>query len=190
MTNIVIQGNASGTGTTTLQTGNTNSNLSLTLPIADGTAGQAVTTNGSGVLGFASVVVPGGALDTPSSGTLSSCTVDGTDAVGFRNIPQNSQSAAYTLVLADAGKHIFHPAADNNARTFTIPANSSVAYPIGTALTFINMAAANVTIAITTDTLTLSPAGTTGSRTLATNGSATCIKISATEWLISGSGLT
>lgn len=129
-------------------------------------------------------------LGTPSSGTLSSCTVDGTDAVGFRNIPQNSQSAAYTLVLADAGKHIFHPVGDNNARTFTIPANSSVAYPIGTAITFINMAVANVTIAITTDTLVLSSAGTTGSRTLATNGSATCIKITSTSWLISGSGLT
>jgi len=132
----------------------------------------------------------GGPLGTPSSGTLSSCTVDGTDAVGFRNVPQNSQSAAYTLVLADSGKQIFHPVGDNNARTFTIPANSSVAYPIGTALTFINMAVANVTIAITTDTLTLSPAGTAGSRTLATNGSATCIKITSTQWLISGSGLT
>ena len=129
-------------------------------------------------------------LGTPTSGTLSNCTVDGTDAVGFRNIPQNSQSAAYTLVLADSGKHIFHPVGDNNARTFTIPANSSVAYPIGTALTFINMAAAAVTIAITTDTLTLSSAGTTGSRTLAQYGSATCIKITSTSWLISGSGLT
>jgi hypothetical protein len=129
-------------------------------------------------------------LGTPTSGTLSNCTVDGTDAVGFRNIPQNSQSANYTLVLADSGKHIFHPVGDNNARTFTIPANSSVAYPIGTAITFINMAVANVTIAITTDTLVLSSAGTTGSRTLATNGSATCIKITSTSWLISGSGLT
>jgi hypothetical protein len=135
-------------------------------------------------------IAPSGALGTPSSGTLSSCTVDGTNEVGFKNIPQNSQSAAYTLVLADAGKHIFHPVGDNNARTFTIPANSSVAYPIGTAITFINMAVANVTIAITTDTLVLSAAGTTGSRTLATNGSATCIKITSTSWLISGSGLT
>jgi hypothetical protein len=130
-------------------------------------------------------------LGTPSSGTLSSCTVDGTDAVGFRNIPQNSQSTAYTLVLADSGKHIFHPSADTTARTFTIPANSSVAYPIGTAITFINQNGAGVvTIAITTDTMRLSPAGTTGSRTLAANGSATCIKVTSTEWLISGSGLT
>ena len=129
-------------------------------------------------------------LGTPASGTLSSCTVDGTNEVGFKNIPQNSQSAAYTLVLADAGKHIFHPSTDANARTFTIPANSSVAYPIGTAITFINMTSQVVTIAITTDTMYLSAAGTTGSRTLAQYGSATAIKMTSTTWLISGSGLT
>jgi hypothetical protein len=163
----------------------------LATPSSANLASAVTDETGSGSLVFATsptLVTP--VLGTPTSGTLSNCTVDGTDSVGFRNIPQNSQSAAYTLVLADAGKHIFHPVGDNNARTFTIPANSSVAYPIGTAITFINMAVANVTIAITTDTLTLSSAGTTGSRTLATNGSATCIKITSTQWLISGSGLT
>ena len=157
------------------------------------TVDNVVTTTGTQTLTnktFTSPTLTTPAIGTPASGTLSNCTVDGTDAVGFRNIPQNSQSAAYTLVLADNGKHIFHPVGDNNARTFTIPANSSVAYPIGTAITFINMAAAAVTIAITTDTLTLSPAGTAGSRTLAQYGSATCIKITSTSWLISGSGLT
>jgi hypothetical protein len=141
---------------------------------------------GSGVPTFTSTP----ALGTPASGTLSSCTVDGTDAVGFRNMPQNSQSANYTLVLADSGKHIFHPSSDANARTFTIPANSSVAYPIGTALTFINMTSQVVTIAITTDTMYLSSVGTTGSRSLAQYGSATAIKMTSTTWLISGSGLT
>ena len=129
-------------------------------------------------------------LGTPSSGTLSSCTVDGTDAVGFRNIPINSNSAAYTAVLADSGKVIYHPDTDANARTFTIPANASVAYALGTAITFINMTAAVVTIAITTDTMYLSSAGTTGSRSLARYGSATAIKMTSTTWLISGSGLT
>ena len=129
-------------------------------------------------------------LGTPTSGTLSNCTVDGTDAVGFRNIPQNSQSAAYTLVLADAGKHIFHPSGDANARTYTIPANSSVAYPIGTAVTFVNMTSQVVTIAITSDTMYLAKDGTTGSRSLAQYGSATALKITSTTWLISGSALT
>lgn len=70
------------------------------------------------------------ALGTPTSGTLTNCTADGTNAVGFKEIPQNSQSAAYTLVLTDSGKHILHPSADTTARIFTIPANGSVAYPI------------------------------------------------------------
>jgi hypothetical protein len=135
-------------------------------------------------------VAPGGALGTPSSGTLSNCTVDGTDAVGFRNAPVNSQSAAYTLVLADAGKVILHPSTDANARTFTIPANASVAYAVGTVLTFVNMTSQVVTIAITSDTLYLAGTGTTGSRSLAQYGMATAVKITSTTWLINGSGLT
>jgi len=135
-------------------------------------------------------VAPGGALSTPSSGTLSNCTVDGTDSVGFRNAPVNSQSTAYTLVLADAGKVILHPSTDANARTFTIPANGSVAYPIGTVLTFVNMTSQVVTIAITTDTLYLSSTGTTGSRSLAQYGMATAVKLTSTTWIINGSGLT
>jgi hypothetical protein len=36
----------------------------------------------------------------------------------------------------------------------------------------------------------LAGAGTTGSRTLAANGIATAIKLTSTEWIISGTGLT
>ena len=135
-------------------------------------------------------VAPGGALGTPSSGTLSSCTVDGTNGVGYINIPQNSQSAAYTLVAADAGKHIFHPSSDTTARTFTIPANGSVAYPIGTAISFVNMTSQVVSIAITTDTMYLAGTGTTGTRSLAQYGTATALKMTSTTWIISGAGLT
>jgi hypothetical protein len=145
---------------------------------------------GSGLLVFATsptLVTP--VLGTPSSGTLSSCTVDGTDAVGFRNTPVNSQSAAYTLVLADSGKTIFHPVADDNARTFTIPANSSVAYPVGTVISFVNLQN-TVTIAITTDTMYLANDGDTGNRTLAEYGMASAMKVASTTWIISGSGLT
>lgn len=109
----------------------------------------------------------------------------------IRDVPQNSQSGAYTLVATDAGKHIFHPSADVTGRTWTIPANSTVPFRIGTQVTFINQASAGtITIAITTDTMRLSPGGTTGSRTLAANGIATATKVTATEWIISGSGLT
>jgi hypothetical protein len=130
------------------------------------------------------------ALGTPSSGTLSSCTVDGTNGVGYLNIPQNSQSAAYTTVLADSGKCIFHPSTDANARTFTIPANGTVAYPIGTVIQFCNMTSQVVTIAITTDTMYLAGTGTTGSRSLAIYGVANAMKMTSTTWIITGSGLT
>jgi hypothetical protein len=177
-----------GTGITSFGTGvatflGTPSSANLASAVTDET--------GSGLLVFATsptLVTP--VLGTPSSGTLSGCTVDGTDAVGFRNTPVNSQSADYTLVLADSGKTIFHPAADNTARTFTIPANSSVAYAVGTVLTFVNLAAADVTIAITTDTMYLAGPGTTGSRTLAEYGIASAVKLASTDWLISGNGLT
>ena len=124
-------------------------------------------------------------------GTTGKLLKNGVTVAAIQRIEQNSQSAAYTLVIGDAAKHIFHPSADTTARTWTIPANSSVAFPIGTAVTFINQNAAGViTIAITTDTMRLAGAGTTGSRTLAANGIATAIKVTATEWLISGTGLT
>jgi hypothetical protein len=135
-------------------------------------------------------VAPGGALGTPTSGTLANCTVDGTNSVGYLNVPVNSQSAAYTTVAGDAGKIIFHPSTDANARTFTIPANSSVAYVIGTVLTFINMTSQVVTIAITTDTIYLAGTGTTGNRSLAQYGIATAVKMTSTTWLISGNGVT
>lgn len=174
--------------------------ISGTLPVANGGTGATTLTGlvkGNGVSAFTAAsagtdyLAPSGALGTPSSGTLTNCTADGTNAVGFKTVPQNSKSADYTLVLADSGKHILHPSADTTARTFTIPANSSVAYPIGTALTFVNQNAGGVvTIAITTDTMRLAGAGTTGSRTLAANGIATALKLTATEWLISGTNLT
>ena len=182
-----------------------NNPAGLKYPTVDGTVNQALTTNGSGVLSWSSflpttggtmtgniVFNSGQPLGTPSSGTLSSCTVDGTNGVGYINIPQNSQSAAYTLVAADAGKHIFHPSTDATARTFTIPANSSVAYPIGTAISFVNMTSQVVSIAITTDTMYLAGASTstTGTRSLAIYGTATALKIASTTWIISGAGLT
>jgi hypothetical protein len=109
--------------------------------------------------------------------------------LGINGIQQNSKSAAYTTVLSDANKHIYHPSSDNNARTFTIDSNANVAYDIGTAITFVNEIN-TVTISITADTLTLAGSGSTGSRTLAANGIATALKVASTKWVISGTGLT
>lgn len=107
------------------------------------------------------------------------------NASGYLEVVQNAQNAGYTLVASDAGKQIYF----NTAGVFTIPSNASVAFPIGTAVTFVNMGAAS-TIAITSDTMYLAGLGTTGTRTLATYGLATALKMTATTWIISGSGLT
>lgn len=112
--------------------------------------------------------------------------------VGTRNIPINSQSTNYTLVAADSGGCIYHPTSDTTARTWTIPSNASVAYPVGTAITFDNdIGAGVITISINSDTLVwVGEAGGIGSRTLASGGQATAVKVQSTRWRISGSGLT
>ena len=60
MSNIVVKGNTSGSGTTTLQSANTGSSTTFTLPGTDGTNGQAITTDGSGNLGFSNVGISTG----------------------------------------------------------------------------------------------------------------------------------
>jgi len=111
-------------------------------------------------------------------------------SLGFRGLPQTSPGGNYTGVLSDAGKSIIM----GNAQTFTIPANASVAYPVGTTLTIINGATGagqNAFVTITSDTMYLAnTSGTTGSRTLAPLGIATAIKTTSTVWVISGNGLS
>lgn len=135
----------------------------------------ATTIPGTGVAAF---------LATPSGANFNSMI-----AAGGIPIVQNSQSTAYVTVLADGGGEILHPTADNNPRTFTIAANASVAYAVGTVITFVNQIN-TLTIAINSDTLQLAGTGTTGSRTLAAGGIATATKIATTLWYISGPGLT
>ena len=97
--------------------------------------------------------------------------------------PQLIKSANYTLTLADAGYQIFHPASDTAARTFTIPANASVAYSIGTVLVFVNpLGAQQLTVAINLDTL-IDTLGVTGPKRVAANNILTALKITATSWM-------
>ena len=107
--------------------------------------------------------------------------------VGYRDAPLNSKTTGYTLIASDAGKSIVM---NGSSVTLTIPANSAVPFPTGTVFIVINVNSSALSIAITSDTLTLVNSTTTGTRTLAQNGVATCIKIGATSWLISGAGLT
>jgi hypothetical protein len=128
----------------------------------------------------------------PSTGTLSaSGVIANGQTVGYLGIPINSQSANYLTVAGDAGYSILRPSTDTGARTFTIAAASSVNYAVGTAISFENMSTSAVSIAISgVDVMYLGGTGTTGTRSLATYGTATAHKIDTNHWIITGAGLT
>jgi hypothetical protein len=108
--------------------------------------------------------------------------------VGWRDEPQNAQTGGYSLVLADRGKMIYYTGA--GGVTLTIPANASVAFPIGTIIRIINNSGGNLSIAITTDTLNWLPSFTAGTRTLASRGFCNIEKVTATSWIITGTSLS
>ncbi len=107
------------------------------------------------------------------------------DLVAVEPILQNVQNGNYTLVLGDAPKHIYK-ASGGSGETITIPANASVAFPIGTAIAIVNQGGGTLSIAITSDVMQLEGVGTTGTRTLADDGIATILKVTATLWMIAG----
>jgi hypothetical protein len=140
----------------------------------------------------ANVVTATTLVGNTNAATITGTVGDGTTTtaargVGYMGLPQSNAATtgSYGVVAADAGEHIY----TTGNRTVTIPANSNVAFPIGSTLVFIN-GNATLTIAITSDTMNLSVIGTTGSRTLAPYGMATAIKVASTTWIISGNGLT
>lgn len=93
-----------------------------------------------------------------------------------------NKTGNYTMVLADAGKCITMNSGSNY--TLTIPANGSVAYPIGTTLTFVRLGSGTLTIAITSDTLSSKD----GNKKIAGQyASATAIKTASTTWVLIGS---
>jgi hypothetical protein len=187
-----------GTGVTT-KTGTGDVVLSTTPTLVTPVLGVATATSVNKVALTAPAT--GATLTIADGKTLTasnSITLAGTDAttmtfppasasIGYLNIPQNAQNVDYTLVAADAGKHIY---ITTGSKTYTIPANASVAYPIGTVIEFVKTGSGTLTIAITSDTLTLAGAGTTGSRSLAQHGWARALKVDTTSWLIDGTNLT
>jgi len=233
MSNLKIQGNASGTGTTTLQSGNTNSSFSLALPIADGTANQALVTDGAGVLSFASTgsgdvvgpassvdselalfnsttgklikrasltglvkatsgvasaatagtdfVAPSGALGTPSSGTLTNCTVDGTNPIGYRDLPAvGTKTSSYSLAVGDVGKYV----QVGTSGSITIP---DATFAEGDAISIFNNTSGNITITCSITTAYIAGTDTDKSTmTLATRGVATVLFISGTVCVVVG----
>ena len=93
----------------------------------------------------------------------------------------------YTAVLADQYQvlEIMNKA---TAIAFKIPTDASVAFPVGTALTVLNIGAGTCTIsAVTPGTTTVLSAGAVAaSPTVAQYKSAVCIKTAANAWYVVG----
>lgn len=127
-------------------------------------------------------LISGGALGTPSSGTLSSCTVDGTNAVGYKNIPQTGadKTTAYTLVTGDVGKYV----GVGTSGSIVVPTST---FANGDAISIYNNTTGNITITTSAPTAYIAGTNTVKtSITLATRGIATILFVSATVCVVSG----
>ena len=98
-----------------------------------------------------------------------------------------AQTADYTAVLTDQYQTLT-PMNKATAIAFKIPTNASVAFPVGTALTILNIGAGTCTISATTSgTTTVLSAGTVAaSPTLAQYKTAVCIKTATDTWYVAG----
>ena len=185
------------------------SNVTWTLPATDGSSGQLLSTNSSGVLGWATagVNLVDNTIDAATHFvTLTTATTDGSitgirrssskltfqPSTGTLTVTQltvaglatsleveNVQTSSYTCVLADAGKVI---TMDNTgSATITIPPNSSVAFPIGTTISIARINTGSVALTAGSGvTLT----GNTASGAMYATEELMCRKRSTDTWLV------
>ena len=160
MSALIIKGNTSGAGSLTLQSANTSSTTTLTLPATDGSPNQAITTDGSGNLTFSTL--------------------------GYINAPQSTNT---TLALTDQGKHVYFTGGSTatlsvptnasvafpTGTTILVVNNNSGNLTIQNATSGVTFQLAN---------------GATGNRTVATKGMATLLYVGSDTWYVSGAGVT
>lgn len=186
--NLTVTGNIVDTGALTIITGS-NGNIALA-------------PNGTGIVtasGNISAVgnISGGNLTTAGLTSTASLSVTGNTAtvttanysIGYLNVPQVSLAANATIALTDSGKHYYSVSASN--LSLTIANNTSVSWPVGTAISIVNANTANILINQGTDvSLYLAGNATAGNRVLSTFGMATIMNTAANVWFINGTGLT
>jgi hypothetical protein len=196
-----------GTGSTSTTFVNLATNVTGTLPVANGGTGitsfgtgvatflgtpssanlaAAVTDEtGTGALVFANTpTLESPVLGTPTSGALTTCTADGTNPVGFKNIPlSGTKTASYILVAGDVGKFVELGASG----TIVIPAS---VFAAGDAISVFNNTSAS--IACTCSAITTVYEGGTNTNisatgfSITTRGVVTILFIDTTTVVITG----
>jgi hypothetical protein len=192
--NVTIQNRDTAAVTLTISYNN-NSTLrqvaKVTLNVGDTwTTDGTFDTNGSlkQTIGTVNVSTVTGTLPVANGGTgtttgsLVNCTVDGTNAVGYRNIPisGSAKTTSYTLATGDVGEYI----EIGSGGSVTIP-NSTFA--AGDVVSLFNNTSGNVTITCSITTAYIAGEDSDkATMTLATRGIATVLFISGTVCVING----
>lgn len=151
--------------------------LESALTYVDTTTPQTV----AGPKTMTSPALNGATLDAAS--TVSDAGSIATNSVGFRGAPTSGQTqgSLITLAATDNGKRV-----PNTTGGWTIPANASLALPVGFVCILYNDSGSTQTVAITTDTLRLAGTTSTGTRTVAVRGFCALTKVNTAEWVASG----
>ena len=120
-------------------------------------------------------------LGTPTSGNLSNTTADGTNSVGFKNLPAvGTKTASYTLAVGDIGKYVQLGASG----AIVIP---DAIFSEGNAITLFNNTASTATITCSITTAYIAGTFTDkATMTFAAAGVATILFISGTVCVVAG----
>jgi hypothetical protein len=190
MSNIVINPNASGTGTITVTAPNTSSNFTVTIPAATLTiAGTdaAQTFTAAQTFNSSNLKLAG---STSGTATLNAPAIAGTNTytlppdaatLGYRNVPAvGTKTTSYTLATGDVGKYV----QVGSSGSITIP---DATFSEGDIISVFNNTSGTITITCTITTAYI--AGTDSDKatmTLATRGLATIFFISGTVCVVQG----
>jgi hypothetical protein len=194
-----------GTGTTSTTFANLTTNVTGTLPVGNG--GTGITSFGSGVATFLgtpssanlaaaltdetgsgsavfatspTLVTP--ALGTPTQGVLSACTVDGTNLVGYKAIPQSgaAKTTSYTLATGDIGEFIEVGASGS----IVVP---NATFAAGDAVVIFNNTSGAITLTMSITTAYIGGADAdVATISLATRGLCNVLFISGTVCVVTG----
>jgi hypothetical protein len=159
--------------------------------VATGTGLTGGPITGSGTIAIDSTVVTLAGTQTLTNKTVtalaSASTVQdssGTSyAFGYRTMPQSANTSG-TLVLSDSAKHYYITSG------VTVPLNATVAFDVGTVITIVSNNTALTITPASGVTLQLANSASAGTRSLASNGIATMLKVAVNTWYISGTGVT
>jgi hypothetical protein len=138
---------------------------------------------GSGANVFATsptLVTP--VLGTPTSGALTNCTADGTNKVGYRNVPPSgAKTSSYTLVAADVGKFVEL----GTGGTVVVP---SGVFAAGDVVSIFNNTGASIscTCSAVTDVYKAGTDADISSFSVTTRGVANILFITATRAVVTG----